>query len=284
MKKINWKEDWDITKNVFKNVAEDNLTGYSAQCAYFTTLSLIPFIILLITLIQYTGIDQQTLFDAVSTIIPESMNDFVLGIVKEVYSKSIGTISISLIFIFWGAGRGLLAFTKGLHKVYRIKDKKINSELYLNIKSFKQTIIFLIVIILSLGLLVFRNTLRVLLNIEIPESEGFSILNQIFTECGIIIVTFFVVLLIYKFMPQHKVKMKEQIPGAIEASIILTIISLLFSKFLFWYRGFSIIYGSLTTIMLFLMWTYFCYLTIFSGGELNYILYKRRIERNKKAQ
>ena len=70
---------------ILKNSGDDHISEYSAQCSYYTILSFIPFIILLITLIQYTNIQQQTLFDVISKIIPSSMNEFVIGIVREVY-------------------------------------------------------------------------------------------------------------------------------------------------------------------------------------------------------
>ena len=97
----------------------------SAQCSYYTILSFIPFTILLITLIQYTGLAPQNLFDIISKIVPESMSEMVLGIIQEVYSKSIGTVSISIIFVIWSAGKGLFALNKGLRTVYKTDfDKK----------------------------------------------------------------------------------------------------------------------------------------------------------------
>ena len=87
-----------LIKELSANMSKDHISESSAQCSYYTILSFIPFIILLITMIQYTGIAPQTLFDAISKIIPSSMSEMVLGIVQEVYSKSIGTISVSIIF------------------------------------------------------------------------------------------------------------------------------------------------------------------------------------------
>ena len=98
MKKIDLKQKYEILDKLFSNMNEDHIGEFSAQCSYYTILSFIPFIILLITMIQYTSIEQQAIFDAISKIIPSSMNDMVVGIVREVYSKSIGTISISIIF------------------------------------------------------------------------------------------------------------------------------------------------------------------------------------------
>ena len=75
MKKIKLKISKKMKQfNMFLKISgEDHISEYSAQCSYYTILSFIPFIILLITLIQYTNIQQQTLFDAISKIIPSSL-------------------------------------------------------------------------------------------------------------------------------------------------------------------------------------------------------------------
>ena len=125
MDKSKLKEKYQKFQELSENMKRDHISESAAQCSYYTILSFIPFVILLITLIQYTGIAPQALFDAISQIIPSSMSEMVLGIVQEVYSKSIGTISISIIFTMWSAGKGLYALTTGLQTVYQTKSKKI---------------------------------------------------------------------------------------------------------------------------------------------------------------
>ncbi len=251
------------------NISNDNIGAYAAQCSYYTILSFIPFLILLITLIQYTSIDQETLFNAISKIIPSSMNEFVLGIVKEVYSKSIGTISISIIFTLWSAGKGLFALIKGLHMVYDVNDKKSNSAIYLKFMSIIQTIIFIVIITIGLIALVFGNSLISIIKNHFGVFENFTLISGILTEFGLIFATFIVFLCLYKFMPKHKVTFRSQIPGAIFGAISLNVISLIFSKYLDIFKGFSITYGSLTTLMLVMMWTYACFYTLFLGAEIN---------------
>ncbi len=265
----------------FKISGEDHISEYSAQCSYYTILSFIPFIILLITLIQYTNIQQQTLFDAISKIIPSSMNEFVLGIVREVYSKSIGTISISLIFTLWSAGKGLFALTKGLHSVYNTDEDNEKSILYLRIMALIDTVIFIVLIMLGMVLLVFGNSLKSLMQQHFGALENFNTLSQIATELGFIFVTFVIFLFLYRFMPNHKVTFKSQIPGAIFGAIALNVISFVFSKYLDIFKGFSITYGSLTTLMLIMMWTYSCFYSLFLGAELNKITNKMKHREQK---
>ena len=264
-----------------KNMKEDHISESSAQCAYYTILSFIPFIMLVITLIQYTGVEPQTLFDVISKIIPSSMNEFVLGIVREVYSKSIGTISISLIFTLWSAGKGLFALTKGLHSVYNTDEDNEKSILYLRIMALIDTVIFIVLIMLGMVLLVFGNSLKSLMQQHFGALENFNTLSQIATELGFIFVTFVIFLFLYRFMPNHKVTFKSQIPGAIFGAIALNVISFVFSKYLDIFKGFSITYGSLTTLMLIMMWTYSCFYSLFLGAELNKITNKMKHREQK---
>ena len=247
---------------ILKSCGEDHISEYSAQCSYYTILSFIPFLILLITLIQYTNIEQQTLFDVISKIIPSSMNEFVIGIVREVYSKSIGTISISIIFTLWSAGKGLFALTKGLHSVYNTDEDNEKSVIYLRIMALLETIIFIVLIMLGMVLLVFVQQ-------YFGALENFSAFSQVLTEIGFIFATFIIFLFLYRFMPKHKVTFKSQIPGAIFGALALNVISFVFSKYLDIFKGFSITYGSLTTLMLIMMWTYSCFYSLFLGAELN---------------
>lgn len=269
MKKLNLKRKYKKLQKICTNINLYDISAYSAQCAYYTILSFIPFIILLITLIQYTNIEQQTLFNVIARIIPSSMNEFVLGIIKEVYSKSIGTISISIIFTIWSAGKGLLALIKGLHFVYDVRDKKSNSAIYLKLMSIIHTIIFIILIILGLILLVFGSSLISIIKQYFGAFENFNILSRILTVIGFIFITFVVFLCLYKFVPKHKVSFKSQIPGAVFGAISLNVVSFVFSKYLDIFKGFSITYGSLTALILIMMWTYACFYTIFLGAQLN---------------
>ena len=275
MRKINWKEKYKIIEKFFTNMEEDYISESSAQCSYYTILSFIPFIILVITLIQYTNIEPQTLFDAISKFIPSSMNEIVLNVVQEVYSKSIGTVSISIIFTIWAASKGLFALTKGLQLIYNTDNKSDTSYIYLRIKGILQTIIFIVLIVIGLTALVFGNTLKDIAQRYFGELRNYNIMFSILTEIIFILITFIIFLLLYKFMPKHKVTFKSQMYGAIFGAIALNVISFVFSKYLYIFKGFSLTYGSLTTLMLIMMWTYSCFYTVFLGAELNKLLNSR---------
>lgn len=281
MEKIKKNKWYKRIEKLMYNIRVDRIGECSAQCAYYTILSFIPFIILLITLIQYTNISPQTLFEAISKIIPSGMNEFVLSIVQEVYSKSIGTVSVSIIFTIWAAGKGLFALTKGLQVVYKTNGKKQTSYIYLRLNVLLETILFIVLIVFGLTVLVFGETFKNIMQEQFGGVKNFSMFSSIFTELLFIFVTFLVFWLLYRFMPKHKVTFKSQVLGAAFGAIALNVVSFVFSKYLYIFKGFSWTYGSLTTLMLIMMWTYSCFYTVFLGAEFNKWIGKIKEETNK---
>lgn len=239
-----------MIKTLFENIKKDNISEWSAVCAYYTILSFIPFIMLVITLIQYTGVSPDVLFEVISNVVPKSMNEMVLDIVYEVYSKSIGTISISIVFTLWSAGKGLFALNKIMNKIYEMERNEEFSYIYLRIKGIFQTILFIFIIVLGLIIVVFGGFLKILI--------------------------LFGLLVIYRVIPAHKVSFKSQFLGAFLGMIAFNLVSYIFSKYLLIFRNFSFIYGSLTSFMLIMMWIYASFYIVFLGAEINKIACFRR--------
>ena len=256
-------------KAILNNIKEDRVSEFSAQCAYYIILSFIPFIILLLTLIQYTNIQQEQLFYIISKIVPINMSEIVLGIIREVYSKSLGTISISLIFTLFSAHKGLYAFMKGLNFVYKGKSDNTKPMIYLRLLSIIQTIIFIILVAIGLVILVFGTSIIATIQDKFGLLKNYTIISKALTEAVYIFIVFIIFLFLYKFMSGHKLTFKSQIPGAFFSAISLIIISFVFSNYLNIFKGFSITYGSLTALMLIMMWTYACFYVIFLGAEIN---------------
>lgn len=263
---------WENTKRFFEKLSKYHISEYTAQCAYYTVLSFIPFIMLIVTLIQYTSISKETLFSIVQNLMPETMTETTMGIIQEVYSKSVGTISISAIFVLWSAKRGFYALSKGLHSIYET-DKEYNF-IYMQIKSIILTVFLVLAIVSVLVFSVFGNSLIDIMKNKYNISN--NILNIVhFSKIGIFLVLFIVLLLIYKFVPGHKQKIINQIPGAIIATLGWFVLSTVFSVYLDTFKGFSVMYGSLTTIVLAMMWIYFCMYIILLGALVNNFSAKR---------
>lgn len=268
---------------VFKSMDKDHISEYTSQCSYYTILSFIPFVILIITLIQYTGLDKDVMFNAFSKIIPDNMNGIVIKIIDEVYTKSIGTISISIIFTLLSAGKGLYALTKGLHSIYKTNEEEKTNYLKLRFRAIISTLLFIVLFVLGLAALVFSNSLISIIKNKFDGLKNFTFISGLVTKLLFLAVTIVIFMLIYRFLPKHKVSFKSQVYGAIFGGIALNVISYVFAKYLDIFKNFSITYGSLTALMLVMMWTYSCFYAVFLGAEVNKLIALKK-RKNNKAQ
>lgn len=143
----------------FLNAMQEDCVGaYAAQTAYFIMLSFFPFIILLVTLVQYTSLTPADIYKAAQMIFPPSMDSFVLGIIDEVYSKTAVTISLSAIMTAWSAGKGFMGLIQGMNMIYNVEERR--NYIILRLQSALYTMVFVVAIILSLVVLVFGNSLH----------------------------------------------------------------------------------------------------------------------------
>lgn len=247
----------------------DHVGAFAAQAAYFILLSFIPFLMLLLTLVQYTPVTQDVVTNVLLRIVPESgdFRKFLLNIIREVYGKSTAVVPISGIFTLWSAGKGVQALTNGVNAIYHVEETR--NYLVMRVRSAFYTLLFIFAVIGSLLLLVFGNTIQKMLTKYIPvlaKVTAYIIGMRTGISLLILVVIF---LMIYRFLPNRKASVKNQIPGAIVSAVAWSLFSLCFSVYLDVYDGFSNMYGSLTTIVLILLWLYFCMFIVLIGAEIN---------------
>ncbi len=256
-----------IVRGFLRSMQEDHVGAYAAQSAYFIMLSFIPFIILLLTLIQYTPLTKADLLSVVQAVLPVSFNGFVIGIINEVYSKTAVTVSLSAIVAAWSAGKGFLALMRGINSIYDVEENR--NYIILRLRSAVYMVIFVISIILSLVALVFGNSIHHAVLLHLPFLA--VITGMVIRMKGIVAICFltFFFMLLYKFVPNRKARMLSQAPGALFSSVCWYLFSIGFSIYVDYSPGLANMYGSLTTIVLIMLWLYFCMYIILLGAEIN---------------
>ncbi len=258
---------------IINQVSDHHVGAYAAQTAYFFMLCMIPIILLLLTLVRYTPITKADVMSAVIRIFPSSVESMITTIVNQVYNQSMGIIPVTILVALWSAGKGVLAITTGLNCIYGCRETR--SYVFLRIRSTIYTMMFLLVIILLLVLSVFGNALNIFIAEHIPLVKNVAdwLIEVRIVITPIVLMIFS--LLIYKFLPNRRDKILRQLPGAVFAAIGWMIVSWIFSVYVDIFRGFSSMYGSLTTIVLIMLWMYFCMYSILLGGEVNVLMYDK---------
>ena len=255
--------------------------AYAAQAAYFFVLSLIPIFLLLLTMVQFTPVTTPEVLQTMLQVFPDSVAPLIRSIVVQTYSQSGSIIPVTIIVALWSAGKGVLSVTSGQNCIY--SNTETRNYFYLRLRASLYTVLFLLAIMLSLVISVFGNSISAMVYRNVPFlSKVVDFIMQIRTVVTFIVLTVFWDL-VYKFLPnrkhQAKTTLRKQLPGAAFTALGWQMISFVFSVYLDIFTGFSSMYGSLTTIVLIMLWLYGCMYIILLGGELNALLerffYKR---------
>ncbi len=260
--------------------------AYAAQAAYFFVLSLIPIFLLLLTMVQFTPVTMNDVMEAVLQVFPQSVAPLIRSIVIQVYTQSGTVIPVTILVALWSAGKGVLSVTSGLNCIYAKTETR--NYFYLRIRASFYTVLFLLAIMLSLILSVFGNSISVMLYEHVPFlSKVVDFIIRIRTFVTLVVLTIFWDL-VYKFLPNRKNRAKttlrRQLPGAVFTACGWLLISFIFSVYLDIFTGFTNMYGSLTTIILILLWLYVCMYIILLGGEVNALLERFYVSPREKTE
>ena len=255
-------------KHLLFRLKEDDIAGLSAQCSYFLFLSLFPFVIFLFSLLSFTSIPQTQLMNLVFSFFPTDVAIVTRTIIENILSTRNATLlTVGALMTIWSSSSGINAVRKGLYKAYRkVETRPIWQVIVVNLVStIGLALILFITIIFLVSGEVIGNQLLKLISISNTFEVGWTLI-RLFVPL-ITMATVFSIL--YLLIPFRKVKFIEILPGVIFTICAWLTISLLFSYFVNNFTNYANIYGSISGIIILLVWLNLSCLFLLLGGEIN---------------
>lgn len=251
----------------FTRMADDRVGALAAQAAYFVVLSFVPTMIILLAIIPRAFFEVNDVIQAVTEIVPQEFESMVTSVIREAFTKSSTAVPISLLVTLWSAGRAINVLSGGLNDICHVD--KVPNFLLVRLRSTLYTLLFVIALSLAMVITVFGATFAQTLARYFPQLSFLS-WNPSFVKTLLMLTALLLIfLLLYKFVPSRKASWKSQLPGAMIAAASWIIFSWGFSFYYERSTGISNMYGSLTTIVMVLLWMYCCMYIIFIGAEIN---------------
>ena len=204
----------------------------------------------------------------VNRAMPDYIAPFCVSIINEVYNKSFGIISVAAVLAIWSAAKGVQYMAGGLNAINGIEETR--NWFVMRFWAIVYTIVFVLAIVITLVLLVFGTSLQELIVKYVPimvHVANIIIRLRSLIMLGILIL-FFTVL--FKMLPNRKATLRSQVPGAVICALAWYVFSFGLSIYVQYFNGFSM-YGSLTTIVLVMLWLYFCMYIMMACAEFNVI-------------
>jgi len=271
-----------LIKDLYFRFNDDDVPALASQLAYYFILAIFPFLIFLINLISFTPITSEQALNDLSKLVPNVAYDIIKNVIDQASHTNRQTLlSFSMIATLWAASNGMNAVIKSLNKAYdRHETRSLWKVRFLSIIA---TIAFAFTIILSFFLLILGEVIGRSIFAFLGLSNSFKILWSYIRFISPVAIMIIVFALLYRYMPNRRMKYSEVLAGSIFSSIGWLILSVLFSIYVNNFPNYANTYGSIGGIILLIIWLYWISIIILLGGELNAALVYNRSRYKDKA-
>lgn len=260
---------------IIQNAAEHRVGPYAAQASFFIILSLVPFFMFLLSLIRlvlpyFLQISDVDLVRTLNELFPYRTALVMEDIVHDVFTRSSGISVVTAGMAVWFSSRGLMAINQGVNNV--LSDGELQNYFFCRIMSVVYVFVFTLLVALTVILGGFGKSLAEWVAARFPLLEGiiYRIVNSRYIIMFFILTFFFT--LFYKFMPKHKWRVRELVPGATLAALGWIVFTKGFGIYIGLSRSYDSIYGSISYIIFGMLWLYFCLNIMLLGAEFNRLL------------
>lgn len=258
---------------LFTNLFEHNVGKSAAALAYYLLFALFPLLIFASNLLGLLDLNINAVTASLSHFMPKDVVALVenyLDYVSHTSSKTL--LWFALVFSIWFPMRAVKGLMLDVRKAYHLGNPK--KLIRYEIRQLIYTVVFLIVIAVTLFLSTMgENILSLIFEYfpkNAPKISGYllNIWQYVrFIPAGILM---FVALgTLYAMSMDEKQKFRTFLPGITLALFGWMIVSIGFSFYVENFASYSIIYGTLGTVIILMVWLYMTSLILIIGAELN---------------
>ena len=263
-------------KNLIDRINKHDVTQNAGQLAYFSLLSVFPFVIFVNTLIGKMGLSRDMVIEILAELFPIQIAEIIGDYVEYVsgLGNLFGIVSLGIIVEIFSASKSVRALSSAVNRAYDIQDNRffiVKLILSVILTLILGIVIFLCIFVVTVGR---KWIYRIILLFDLPIEW----LNKISVFKWVAVFTAFLLtlLLIYYAIPLKRVKLRYVFPGAIFAIICNFFLTFGFSIYMAYFENYSVLYGSLGAVLLLALWMYFVGMVIILGAEINSIAEERK--------
>lgn len=268
--RFNRKDIWHIAKCSWGEISRDNVPIIAAGVAFFALLALFPLISACLSIYGYLAdpAGAQQHLNRVSGLLPPDAWSLINAQVQSVASApktGLGLrIICSLVIAFWAAGAGIRAMMRALNIAYEEQETRHPIKFYS--LALLLTISMALVIIAALGVIIGLPAV-----LHVLKLDDISGLLTRWLPWGLLVMVFaFMTTVLYRYGPSRRpAKLRWLLPGVIFAALTWLLISAGFSYFVSAFGTYNATYGSLSAVIILLIWLWLTSFVIIMGAEIN---------------
>jgi len=263
-------------KKLLKIIKKPEMKILPGNIAFFLVLSIFPIITLCGFLASFFNVSIDSVVNLMNDILPYEVNSILIPYITG-YGMDIH-VGFSILLGYIVASNGAHSIIVSCNTLYGVEH---SSYLRRRIKSLFITVLLLLLFIFSLVVLAFGNTiLQFILSLNLFGKLGIRIYGMfLFLKWPIaIIVTFIMIKLIFTICPDSEIKSKITNRGAFFTSVTWLISTFIYSYYVQHFSHYDIFYGSLSNIIIMMMWIYLLSCSLVIGIAINVQNYRNYMD------
>jgi membrane protein len=264
------KHHLEILVRTVREALRDNAKDLAAAIAFWAFFSVFPLLIGVFSLAGYfleSAEVQSRISEVVGNLLPGSAA-FVRDNLEAVVRYRGAMTWVGILGLLWTAGKGFGAISRAVNQTLEIK--RPHSIVVSKFRHFLMAVAVSILIVVSIGISVVVEIIlepafltRLGLDpIEVPRLRSWAMT---------FVMAFLIFGLIYKMAPYVKVAWRQVLPGALLAAVLFELLKAAFLFYLDRIAHFEAVYGSLSSIIVLLLWLYVSALILVLGAEYNIV-------------
>lgn len=241
-----------FTKKMMDMILTPEMRVLPGQLAFFTVMSLIPVVALTRLITSAVGIP---LTDIVFAGIPEDVIKVISSVTTTNQTFSLN-LFIFLIFGFILASNGPHSMIITSNEIYKIE---CDSWLSRRTKALFMTLIIVVLLLFLLLVPVFGDQIFTFLKDSIKNKHAVIFIYNIYKLLKYpltIIILYINIKMIYVIAPDKKIGAATTTPGALFTTLGWIVVSELYSVYTTYFINYSLFYGSISSILVLLIWVY----------------------------
>jgi membrane protein len=256
---------------------KDQAKDLAAAIAYYTFFSIFPLLLGLTSAAGYfleSEVARARLYELIAETLPGSAA-LVRQNLDSVFRVR-GALGIfGVLGLFWSGSAGFGAVTRAVNRA--LGAKRSHPFFLSKLRYFLMTVSVSVLIVFSVAMTAMVEVVANL-DLEILARVGFE--PSLFTRLGSWVLSFLFVFLtfalIYKVTPYIETRWRQILPGAFLGAAVFELVKATFLLYLDRLADFEAVYGSLSSIIVLLLWFYCSALVLIFGAEYNIVRWRAR--------
>jgi YihY family inner membrane protein len=269
---------WAAVKRTLREFRIDNLSDWAAALTYYAVLSIFPALLVLISLIDLAGQGTiQALLDNLGRVAPGSVNDILATAIRNLQQTrgSAGVLAlVGLAAALWSASGYIAAFMRASNAIYDVPEgRPIWKTLPIRIGV---TVVVMVLLAVSAVAVVATGGLADRIGRILGLGSAAVTAWDIAKWPVLLFIVSFMFALLYWASPNARQGFRWVTPGGILAVVVWVLASVAFALYVANFGSYNKTYGSLASVIIFLVWLWLSNTAILLGAELNAELERSR--------